>query len=101
MSNKETVIRIDSSKNLNNNESQGAVVNILCLDITKYSIAVQFTLCCFFVFIFYLAYGYFLELIFSEPEVAPVSLYITFIQFVITMGLSHVESTIRNPIKRK
>ncbi|CAK1550602.1 unnamed protein product [Leptosia nina] len=101
MTSKETVISINGTKNGNGRESQAATVNILCLDITKYSLAVQFTLCCFFVFIFYLAYGYFLELIFSDPDVAPVSLYITFIQFLITMSLSHVESAIRNPIKRK
>ncbi|KAI8426422.1 hypothetical protein MSG28_005265 [Choristoneura fumiferana] len=35
------------------------------------------------------------------PETKPVSLYITFIQFVITAALSYVESLIRNPIKRK
>ncbi|XP_022129134.2 adenosine 3'-phospho 5'-phosphosulfate transporter 2 [Pieris rapae] len=98
--NKETVIRIDNPRNGDNKDSQG-VVNILCLDITKYNFGLQFTLCCSFVFIFYLAYGYFLELIFAEPEVAPVSLYITFIQFLITMALSKVESMIRSPIKRK
>ncbi|XP_045496172.1 adenosine 3'-phospho 5'-phosphosulfate transporter 2 [Colias croceus] len=94
---KETIIRIEDPKN----GGQKSEVNILCFDITKYSIVVQFSLSCFFVFTFYLAYGYFLELIFAKPEVKPVSLYITFVQFLITMALSYVEASIRNPIKRK
>ncbi|VVC96339.1 adenosine 3'-phospho 5'-phosphosulfate transporter 2 [Leptidea sinapis] len=97
-SSKETIIKINDGSNYRESDNS---INILCIDISKYSFLVQFTLCCFFVFTFYLAYGYFLELIFSNPEVKPVSLYITFVQFLITMSLSYVESLIRNPIKRK
>lgn len=97
---KETIIKIDDLQN-NNGQNKKSEINILCLDITPYSPLVQFACCSIFVFVCYLAYGYFLELIFSKPEVKPVSLYITLIQFLITMSLSYVESLIRNPIKRK
>ncbi|XP_072947795.1 adenosine 3'-phospho 5'-phosphosulfate transporter 2 [Epargyreus clarus] len=98
MTSKETIIKIDEP---NGRESQKTEINILCFDITPYSPLVQFICCSAFVFICYLAYGYFLELIFSVPEVKPVSLYITFVQFAITTLLSFIESLIRNPIKRK
>ncbi|XP_068618474.1 adenosine 3'-phospho 5'-phosphosulfate transporter 2 [Battus philenor] len=98
-SSKDTIIKVeasDISKDSPRNE-----INILCFDITPYSQLVQFLFCSAFVFVCYLAYGYYLELIFSGAEVKPVSLYITLIQFLITMMLSFVESLIRNPIKRK
>lgn len=99
MASKDTIIRIEEPRN--GKETQKAEINILCLNLTPYSQLTQFISCCIFVFICYLAYGYFLELIFSGAETKPVSLYITFIQFVITVALSYVESLIRNPIKRK
>ncbi|XP_061715391.1 adenosine 3'-phospho 5'-phosphosulfate transporter 2 [Cydia pomonella] len=99
MSSKDTIIKIDDSRN--GRESQKTEINILCLNLTPYSQLTQFLCCCIFVFICYLAYGFYLELIFSEPQVKPVSLYITLVQFIITMVLSYVESLIRNPIKRK
>ncbi|CAH0398636.1 unnamed protein product [Chilo suppressalis] len=98
-SSKETIVKIEELSN--GRESQKTTINILCLDITHYSQLTQFGLCSAFVFICYLAYGYFLELIFTGPEVKPVSLYITLLQFLITMVFSYVESLIRNPIKRK
>lgn len=94
---KETFIRIDDE----NSRTSKTEINILCFDITNYSKLTQFLSCSIFVFIFYLAYGYFLELIFAKPEVKPISLYITLVQFMITMLLSYGESWIRNPIKRK
>lgn len=100
MGSKEILIKIDDTE-LSNGQNRKSEINILCLDITSCSPLVQFALCSLFVFVCYLAYGYFLELIFSAPEVKPVSLYITLIQFMITMSLSYVESLIRNPIKRK
>ncbi|XP_013140088.1 PREDICTED: adenosine 3'-phospho 5'-phosphosulfate transporter 2 [Papilio polytes] len=98
-SSKETIIKIDNSTS--SKDSSSTEINILCFNITPYSQLVQFMCCSAFVFVCYLAYGYFLELIFSKAEVKPVSLYITFVQFLITMLLSYVESLIRNPIKRK
>ncbi|KAL4713105.1 hypothetical protein ACJJTC_004491 [Scirpophaga incertulas] len=97
MGSKDIVIKIEEGFN----SGQKTAINILCLDITPYSKLTQFALCSAFVFICYLAYGYFLELIFSGPEVKPISLYITLVQFLITMLLSYMESLIRNPIKRK
>ncbi|KAM3960761.1 adenosine 3'-phospho 5'-phosphosulfate transporter 2 [Aphomia sociella] len=96
---KETIIKIGEPINSRNDSK--IEINILCLDITPYNQLTQFLCCSAFVFICYLAYGYFLELIFSAPEIKPVSLYITLVQFLITMLLSYVESIIRNPIKRK
>ena len=102
-SSKETLIQIDESatQSQNNGQNKKSEINILCLDITPYSPLVQFLCCSIFVFICYLAYGYFLELIFTGPEVKPVILYINLVQFIITMMLSYIESLIRDPIKRK
>lgn len=96
--NKETVIKIDVPTS---QTDRSAEINILCFNLTPYNPLTQFLSCTAFVFVCYLAYGYFLELIFSKPEVKPVSLYITLIQFFITTALSYVESLIRNPIKRR
>lgn len=97
----DTVIRIDVPGIKLSQKTDKAEINILCFDITPYSQFNQFIFCSIFVFVCYLAYGYFLELIFSKPEVKPVSLYITLVQFLITMSLSYCEALIRNPIKRK
>lgn len=96
-STKETVIKID----VRSQDLPKAEINILCFNLTPYSSLTQFLSCTAIVFICYLAYGYFLELIFSKPEVKPISLFITLVQFCITMCLSYAESLIRNPIKRK
>lgn len=95
---KETVVLINDT---NTKERQKEEINILCFDITPYSQLTQFLCCSVFVFIFYLAYGYFLELIFSKPEVKHVSLYITLVQFLMTTLFSYTEALIRDPIKRK
>lgn len=97
----DTVIRIDVPGSKIIQKTDKTEINILCFNITPYSQFRQFLFCSVFVFICYLAYGYFLELIFSKPEVKSVSLYITLVQFLITMSLSFGESLIRNPIKRK
>ncbi|XP_041986764.1 adenosine 3'-phospho 5'-phosphosulfate transporter 2 [Aricia agestis] len=97
---KDTVIKIDDFKS-GNGDAQRTEANILCLDISPYSQLVQFTCCSAFLFVCYLAYGYFLELIFSGSEVKPVSLYITLVQFIITACLSYIESLIRLSTKRK
>uniref|UniRef100_A0A1E1WA90 Adenosine 3'-phospho 5'-phosphosulfate transporter 2 n=1 Tax=Pectinophora gossypiella TaxID=13191 RepID=A0A1E1WA90_PECGO len=98
----DVVISIDNPKNVTKiKESSTAEINILCINITPYSQFTQFACCTIFIFVCYLAYGYILELIFSNPEVKPISLYITLVQFFITMALSYVESMIRSPIKRK
>ncbi|CAG9561007.1 unnamed protein product [Danaus chrysippus] len=93
---KDTIIKVDDGSVPGRD-----TINILCFDITSLSHLTQFLVCCFFVFLCYLAYGCFLEEIFSNPEVKPVSLYITLIQFLITTALSYVESMVRIPIKRK
>ncbi|KAJ8716274.1 hypothetical protein PYW08_013559 [Mythimna loreyi] len=99
---KDAIIRIDlpsTSKSIP--RAEPTEINILCLNITPYSELTQFLCCSAFVFICYLAYGYFLELLFSNAELKPVSFYITLVQFLITTVLSYLESLIRNPIKRK
>lgn len=70
-------------------------INILCFNLSEYSTLVQFLCCCATVFIFYLAYGYFLELIFTTEGVKPISLYITLVQFIFTLSFSYIESMIR------
>lgn len=96
---KETLINIEEAKT--NSEPKKAAVNILCLDITAYSPLAQFSCCCIFVFICYLAYGYFLELIYSKEDHKSLTLYITLVQFIFTFLLSYIESLIREKITRK
>lgn len=81
--------------------SKKDTVNILCLDLTRYGQLTQFLCCCVCVFVCYLAYGYYVELIFTDPLVKPISLYITLIQFLLTALLSYIESWMREPIKRQ
>ncbi|XP_022830252.1 adenosine 3'-phospho 5'-phosphosulfate transporter 2 [Spodoptera litura] len=96
---KDAIIRIDVPGTTKHTErTEQADINILCLDLKPFSFIVQFMFCLLFVFIFYLAYGYFLELLFANSEV---SFYITLVQFLITTALSYVESLIRSRIKRK
>lgn len=95
---KDTVININVPVNENSKKN---AVNILCLDLQPYGQMTQFVCCCIFVFMCYLAYGYFIELIFSDPKVKPISLYITLVQFLITALLSYGESFLREKIKRK
>lgn len=100
MSAKETVLKIED--NLPAKSSNGKnEINILCFNLTPYSTLTQFACCCIFVFVCYLAYGYFLELIFTGEAVKPVSLYVTLVQFLLTTSFSYIESWIRIPIKRK
>lgn len=97
MASKETVIKIDGSPK----DETKAEINILCFNLTPYSQLTQFLCCTAFVFVFYLVFGYFLELIFTPPEAKPISLFITLVQFLFTVGLSYTESLIREPIKRR
>ncbi|XP_053607061.1 adenosine 3'-phospho 5'-phosphosulfate transporter 2 [Plodia interpunctella] len=100
-SQKETQVDIGNEKFEAAVDSQMSKINILCLDLTPFSHLTQFLCCTVFVFICYLGYGYYVELIFSVPEIKPVSLYITLVQFIMTMLLSYAESLMRNPIQRK
>lgn len=96
---KDAIIRIDVPGTTKHAErTEQADINILCLDLNPFSFIIQFMFCLVSVFIFYLAYGYFLELLFTNSEV---SLYITLVQFLITTALSYIESLIRSRIKRK
>ncbi|CAB3259651.1 unnamed protein product [Arctia plantaginis] len=97
----DTIIRIDVPGSRTSQRTDNAEINVLCFNITGYSLIKQFLICSLFVFVCYLSYGYFLELVFSNAAIKPVSLYITLIQFIITTVLSYTESLIRSPIKRK
>lgn len=100
MTAKEIVINFDEEKSTSAVQERNEI-KILCLDLTFYSTFTQFTCCCVFLFICYLTYGYFLELLFTPEAVKPISLYITLVQFFLTMCLSYVEALIRTPIQRK
>ncbi|XP_026325113.1 adenosine 3'-phospho 5'-phosphosulfate transporter 2 [Hyposmocoma kahamanoa] len=97
-SSKEILINIEEPQT--SSEPKKAAVNILCLDITAYNPLAQFSCCCIFVFICYLAYGYFLELIYSKEDHKSLIFYITLVQFIFTFLLSYLESLMREKITR-
>jgi solute carrier family 35 (adenosine 3'-phospho 5'-phosphosulfate transporter), member B3 len=49
-------------------KNSGHEIKILCFDLSFYNKTTQFLLCCLGVFILYLAYGYFMELIFTLED---------------------------------
>lgn len=56
-------------------------VTILWCDITNLSKTAQFTCCCVGIFVFYLVYGYLLELIFTVEGSKQNGWYLTLMQF--------------------
>lgn len=56
-------------------------LTLLWCDISKYSKTTQFLFCCTGVFVFYLIYGYLLELIFTLEGLKPYGWYLTLMQF--------------------
>lgn len=61
--------------------SDVAKLTLLWYDISRFSKTTQFVLCCIGVFVFYLMYGYMLELIFTLDGLKPYGWYLTLIQF--------------------
>lgn len=61
------------------NEKSGSNVKVLCFTIENLSPKAEFLICCGLVFVYYLIYGYFAELIFTLEGVS--GWYITLLQF--------------------
>ncbi|CAG7828442.1 unnamed protein product, partial [Allacma fusca] len=80
---------------------KNAPVQFLCFDIGGLSSTVQFVLCSIGVFVFYLLYGYFQELIFTLEEFKPYGWYLTFIQFCFYAIFGFCETTLRRDTTRK
>lgn len=61
------------------NEKSSSEFNVLCFTLRHVSPKNEFLICCGLVFLFYLIYGYFAELIFTYEGVS--GWYITLVQF--------------------
>lgn len=72
-------------------------VNILCFDLSNYNTQTQFILCCVGVFVLYILYGYFQELIFSLDGFKPYGWFLTLIQFGYYTIFGYFERSIQNP----
>lgn len=72
-----------------------------CLDIGGFSKGVKFFICCVFVFLLFIGYGYWLERIFSLEAFRPFGFYLTLLQFGLYSLLSFLERNFRNDTIRK
>lgn len=71
-------------------------ISILGFDLNKFSAQTQFIICCIGVFILYILYGYFQELIFSLDGFKPYGWFLTLIQFGYYTIFGYFESRIQN-----
>lgn len=69
-------LKIKTSISTSNKE-----IRILCFDLSNCSSQTQFFVCCIGVFVLYILYGYFQELIFSLEGFKPYGWFLTLIQF--------------------
>ncbi|XP_074641762.1 adenosine 3'-phospho 5'-phosphosulfate transporter 2-like isoform X2 [Tubulanus polymorphus] len=76
-------------------------LKILGIDIGKYSEISQFFICVLGVFVFYLIYGYFQELIFKLEGFRPYGWYLTLVQFACYTGFGLVELRFKQDKSRK
>lgn len=74
-------------------------IKIFCCDLSSYSSQVQFMICCLGVFVLYLLYGYFQELIFSLEGFKPYGWYLTLIQFGYYSIFGYFERKISDPLQ--
>lgn len=72
-------------------------MNILCFDLSKCNAQTQFIFCCIGVFVLYILYGYFQELIFSLDGFKPYGWFLTLIQFGYYTIFGYFERRIQNP----
>lgn len=93
-----------SANSVNTAENTAAIksesvndLKIFCCDLSVYSAQAQFFICCFGVFLLYLLYGYFQELIFSLDGFKPHGWYLTLIQFGYYTIFGYFERQILNP----
>lgn len=71
-------------------------ISILGFDLSKYSAQTQFIICCCGVFVLYILYGYFQELIFSLDGFKPYGWFLTLIQFGYYTIFGYFESRIQS-----
>lgn len=76
-------------------------LTLLWFDISKLTSTTQFVLCCIGVFVFYLMYGYMLELIFTLDGLKPYGWYLTLIQFGYYVIFGWIEKTFCGIDRRK
>nr|WBR79116.1 adenosine 3'-phospho 5'-phosphosulfate transporter [Gryllodes sigillatus] len=101
-----TKISIDISKDSDigspnqSNSNPNSKVEVLYCDISHYSQNCQFLLCCVGVFVFYLIYGYFQELIFSLDGFKPFGWYLTLVQFAYYTLFGYAESLFKRVSRR-
>ncbi|KAK9876799.1 hypothetical protein WA026_015037 [Henosepilachna vigintioctopunctata] len=74
---------------------------ILCFDISKYGKTVQFLICSFVIFVFFLLYGYFQELIFTIEGFHPYGWFLTLFQFGCYSIFGFTETRLRGIIHRR
>ncbi|XP_031620784.1 adenosine 3'-phospho 5'-phosphosulfate transporter 2 [Contarinia nasturtii] len=72
-------------------------MTILCFDLSNCNSQTQFIFCCIGVFVLYILYGYFQELIFSLDGFKPYGWFLTLIQFGYYTIFGYFERRIQNP----
>ncbi|XP_076319994.1 LOW QUALITY PROTEIN: adenosine 3'-phospho 5'-phosphosulfate transporter 2 [Tachypleus tridentatus] len=77
------------------------VTVLCCLRLNKFSKSVQFCICTLGIFIFYLVYGFFQELIFRLEGFKTYGMYLTLIQFVFYSAFSTTERHIKGDLQRR
>lgn len=71
-------------------------LKIYCCDLNQYNTQSQFFICCAGIFVLYLIYGYFQELIFSLEGFKPYGWYLTLVQFGYYTIFGYFEQKIQN-----
>lgn len=89
-------ITIDKPTEFSATEPTPREIKIFCCDLSEYSSNIQFIICCGGVFVLYLLYGYFQELIFSLDGFKPHGWYLTLIQFGYYTIFGYFERKINN-----
>ncbi|XKL69506.1 hypothetical protein PGB90_007275 [Kerria lacca] len=77
-------------------KSNSEDIELLWYNISHFNQTIQFALCCIFIFIFYLAYGYLQEYIFALEGFKQYGWYLTLIQFLYYTIFGWIESKWRN-----
>lgn len=70
-------------------------INILCFNLSKLDAQAQFAVCCLGVFVLYILYGYFQELIFSLEGFKPYGWFLTLIQFAYYTIFGYFERSVQ------
>ncbi|XP_077297798.1 adenosine 3'-phospho 5'-phosphosulfate transporter 2 [Arctopsyche grandis] len=98
MDSKVLIQQNDDSRLQTDNEQK---LKLLCFDLNKFSPLSRFLLCCLTVFIFFLAYGYFQELIFTLEGFKPYGWYLTQIQFLYYTIFGWIEMKLKKIEQRR